>query len=53
MQGSTMDNAIWRHASPDYGHYTIDADGLDPVRGLLIGLAISQVFWLTLAWLIF
>ena len=63
-----MEKVIWSDTSPDYGHNAnghnayghnsyghnaIDAGGLDAARGLLIGLAISQVFWLVLAYFVF
>jgi hypothetical protein len=55
-----MEKFIWSEATPEYsarltdlygGHDALrgDAKGLDTARGLLIGLAISQVFWLVLA----
>jgi hypothetical protein len=48
---------IWSEKSPDYTNdisgMTIEAGGLDTARGLLIGLAISQVFWLLLAFFLF
>ncbi len=41
-----MDKYIWSETTPD----TIrETGGLDAARGLIIGLAISQVFWLILA----
>jgi len=30
-----------------------DPKGLDAARGLMIGLALSQIFWIALAFLIF
>lgn len=48
-----MDKVIWSETSPDYGQSVVDAGGLDAARGLLIGLAISQVFWLILAYFVF
>jgi len=48
---------IWSDNSPDFFYdpngMAIDAGGLDAARGLLIGLAISQVFWLALALILF
>ncbi len=41
-----MDKYIWGERTPD----TIrETGGLDAARGLIIGFAISQVFWLVLA----
>jgi hypothetical protein len=45
-----MEKVIWSDASLDYIDNTPDAGGLDAARGLLVGLAISQVFWLALAY---
>jgi len=50
MQGSRMEKVIWSDNSPDQGHAMVEAGGLEAARGLLIGLAISQVFWLALAY---
>ena len=47
-----MDKVLWSDASFDYTDNTPDAGGLDTARGLIIGLAISQVFWLTLAYFV-
>lgn len=44
-----MEKVIWSEISPDYTSNTHDASGLDTARGLLIGLAISQLFWVSLA----
>ena len=48
---------IWSEKSPDcttdFNGMTMEAGGLDTARGLLIGLAISQVFWLVLAFILF
>ena len=49
-----MDKVIWSETSPDYSGLLGDsvggdAKGLETARGLLIGLAISQVFWLAIA----
>jgi hypothetical protein len=53
-----MEKVIWSDNSPeygqrDYGQNAVDAGGLDAARGLLIGLAISQVFWLGVAYFVF
>jgi hypothetical protein len=48
---------LWSEKSPDcpteMNGMTIEAGGLDTARGLLIGLAISQIFWLALAFFLF
>jgi hypothetical protein len=44
-----MEKVIWSESTLDEAHNAPDAGGLDAARGLLIGLAISQVFWLALA----
>lgn len=44
-----MNKVIWSDESLDQGDITPEAGGLDAARGLIIGLAISQIFWLTLA----
>ncbi len=53
MRGSRMEKVIWSENSPDHGYNAVDAGGLDAARGLLIGLAISQVFWVALAIFLF
>lgn len=47
-----MNNGKWSDSSPGYQALP-DAKGLDTARGLIIGLALSQVFWIVLALLIF
>ncbi len=47
-----MMNRKWSDSSPGY-QGAPDAKGLDTARGLIIGLALSQVFWIALAFLIF
>ena len=51
------EGGIWSDNSPDFRYdpngTAIDANGLDAARGLLIGLVISQVFWLALALILF
>jgi hypothetical protein len=59
IRGCAMEKVIWSETPPEYlgtapspwGRETLgsDASGLDTARGLLIGLAISQIFWLALA----
>ena len=44
-----MEKVIWSDNSFDYGANRADAGGLDAARGLIIGLAISQVFWIAVA----
>ncbi len=44
-----MDKAFWRDDSPDRYYNMHDSGGLDAARGLVIGLALSQVFWVGLA----
>lgn len=44
-------------AGKDFIDYTQDRDeiegGVAAARGLVIGLALSQIFWIALAWVIF
>lgn len=47
-----MNNTRWSDSSPGYQALP-DAKGLDTARGLIIGLALSQIFWIALAFLIF
>jgi hypothetical protein len=44
--------SIWTAAALDHGGPAADSDGLEAIRGLLIGLAISQVFWTVVIWLV-
>ncbi len=44
-----MEKINWQDNPPDGAYPTREAGGLDAARGLLIGLAISQVFWVLLA----
>jgi len=44
-----MDKVIWSDDSLDHAYQCREAGGIDAARGLLIGLAISQVFWVALA----
>ncbi len=44
-----MEKVVWNEDVFDDGHEMMEAGGLDTARGLIIGLAISQVFWLALA----
>ena len=48
---------IWSEKSPDsqsdWNNAAFDTGGLDTARGLMIGLAISQVFWVALAFVLF
>lgn len=50
-----MDKIIWSENSRDTPYTMGERGGLDAARGLIIGLAISQVFWLglALAWIHF
>jgi len=54
-----MEKIIWSDASLDQSNTVREfgsgrePGGLDAARGLLIGLAISQVFWLVLAVCVF
>jgi hypothetical protein len=48
-----MEKVIWSDDSLDYAYHTREAGSLDAARGLIIGLAISQVFWLALALYLF
>ena len=48
-----MEKVIWSDTSLDYGEHVGDAGGLNAARGLLIGLAISPIFWIVLAYFIF
>jgi hypothetical protein len=48
-----MEKVIWSDDSLDYTYHSREAGGLDAARGLIIGLAISQVFWLALAIFLF
>jgi hypothetical protein len=45
-----MDKVIRSDDSLDYIYNTPDAGGLDAARGLIIGLAISQVFWIVVTY---
>ena len=53
MRGSRMKKVIRSENLPDHGTNAIESGGLDAARGLLIGLAISQVFWVALAIFLF
>ncbi|WP_353229450.1 hypothetical protein [Novosphingobium sp.] len=44
-----MERVIWRDNAPEQFYNTHDSSGLDAARGLIIGMAISQVFWMGLA----
>lgn len=45
--------SIWQHAAPDRYSDAVDRARLDTFRGLITGLAISQVFWLGLGLALF
>lgn len=48
-----MEKTIWSEDSLDRRYSMRDAGGLDAARGLVIGLALSQVFWIALAYFVF
>jgi hypothetical protein len=52
-----MEKIAWSENSPDPSTpdpstFAREGGGLDAARGLIIGLAVSQVFWLALALLL-
>ncbi len=48
-----MEKRIWSDSTLDHGVDALDEGQHNAARGLLVGLAISQVFWLTLALFLF
>lgn len=48
-----MEKSIWSVQTLDHAYHSSDDSGLGAARGLLIGFAISQIFWVALAlWLL-
>lgn len=50
--GSRMGKTIWTEPAFEYSYNVREAGGLDTARGLMIGLAISQVLWIAIACLV-
>jgi hypothetical protein len=53
LWGRKMEKVIWSDHSLDHTYHCREAGSLDAARGLVIGLAISQVFWVALALFLF